>query len=246
MSRRGAWPEATPPERWFEEENTGTASAPGPRRWEEVWDKRLPEAVDRAPTLAEAVRVAVEAAPAAGNEAPDRVLGPWADGPVSRELLAVAVATAAWFTPDVDDEAPWGAWARQEPRPAAVERARFRAVADAPWGLWWLDGEGERVFLRDTAGLGPRWLPTEAVWVRPVPLCGPLRAVAARVILTRDGPVAVTPIGFPGLPDDVRARADRIVEGVASADPHASREEALRRQGHALVRSICEWLWVRQ
>lgn len=247
MTRRGAWPASTPPEGWFEDDSSEAFEVVGtPPIWADVWDKRFPEAVDRAPTIAEAVRVATDQAPAAGGEAPDRMLGPWVDEPASRELMAVAVAAAAWFAPDVDDEAPWSGWARQEPRPSVEERARFRAVADAPWGLWWLDGGGDRVALRAAVALGDRWLPKGPVWVRRVPLVGPVIAVAARVIETTEGPVAVTAIGLPGLPDDLEARVGRIVDAVKAVDAHASREEALRRRGHALVRSVCEWAWLQR
>lgn len=248
MSRKGAWPETTPPEGWYED---AIRIPPGPRSLpsgapDGVPDSPRVEVVDRAPTVAEAVRVATEHAPAAGAEAPDRVLGPWADEAVPRAVLAIAVAAAAWFPPDVDDEAPWVAWARQEPVPPAVDRARFRAVANAPWGLWWLDGVGDRAVLRDAVGLGPRWVVEEPVWVQAVALVGPVRAVAARVVRTTAGPVAALAIGLPGLPEDVMARADALVAAVRASGPRLSREEVLRRHGHVLVRSVAEWAWLRR
>lgn len=235
MSRKGAWPEAGPPDTWFDDAPPASGRADHARS-----DRVFPETVDRAPTIAEAVRVAVEHAPGAGNEAPDRVLGPWADA-CPRPWLAAAVAASAWFAPDADDEAPWAAWARQEPVPPAVDRARFRAVAHAPWGVWRVADDGQ---WHDVLGLAPRWRPEGPVVADPIVLGGPVRAVVARVIRTPSGPVAVTPFGLPGLPDDVVARAEAVVAATRAADPRVSTEEALRRRGHALLRSLAAWAWI--
>lgn len=111
-------------------------------------DPRTLPVVDRAPSAASLARVANDISPAAGNDAPDRVLGPWADvldprKEPDRKALLVALA-ASCFVPEDGDKwgrSPFDQWVRRKPHPEMATRDRFRAVARAPASAWRL-GDG--------------------------------------------------------------------------------------------------------
>ena len=100
MKREAQWPQVLAISDPFYDlhERSGERSAGNSNSW-----------CDRGavPTAEELARVAADYAPGVGNEAPDRMWGPWADrldvrDPNDRRLLLYAVANACFVVPDDD------------------------------------------------------------------------------------------------------------------------------------------------
>ncbi len=124
--------------------------------------------VDRPATVPELIRVATDHYPAAGSDAADVLLGPYADAldvrrPDDLFALKVALAAMALVPSDLVGQTAYERWANTKPRPSLEDRAMVRAVLWAPWTLWELV-DGERV---DRLGL--------SAWSNPAP--GPLASV---------------------------------------------------------------------
>ncbi len=105
--------------------------------------------VDRPATVPELIRVATDHYPAAGSDAADVLLGPYADAldvrrPDDLFALKVALAAMALVPSDLVGQTAYERWANTKPRPSLEDRAMVRAVLWAPWTLWELV-DGERV-----------------------------------------------------------------------------------------------------
>jgi hypothetical protein len=254
MTTRCAWPTAPDHAAAFEDEPPQKPSIldevfVGRRRWDDpeitalatardldraVRDPIAVEEVVRAPTLAELVRVATDASPALGNEAPDRLFGSRAvdlaaADPAGRHWLSTAAAAACFFLDDADGREAWEFWASNEPPPTREERARVRAVARAPWVAWHVDEVWTPCFDVDR-----RWVPDRAPAV-----IGPRAPIAgeiwcARVIRTTEGPVASLAVPVRGL--DWEPAVKTLVRWARIRDSRYTREGVLRRFGHTLVR----------
>lgn len=91
----------------------------------------------------------------------DRVLGPYADRPLTRDLHRVAVEAFA-FSPTADFGMPaMQRWARDVSRPSPKIRAGMRAIAHAPAMLWEVDEDGE---CAPMLPLSPPYLPSGTVY----------------------------------------------------------------------------------
>jgi hypothetical protein len=160
---------------------------------------------DRAPTLAELVRIATDFSPAAANEGADRVLGAVADGldpalPAHRHALAIATAAMCFVAMDGEPRSPYAQLLANRPIPPIIDRARVRAAALAPWAPWRVvavEPGGAR--LTSCAGLAD---PDQAV-----PIDGPFvpaavgTVVYARLVVSDAGITAVTAIAIDGASD---------------------------------------------
>lgn len=211
-----------------------------------------PQRVDRVPSADDMARIACDIAPASGNDGPDRVLGPWADEldarqPADRRALITATAAACFFPPDDDPQTPFEAWCRRPPAPSVAERARFRAVARAPWAIRRITGTDPLCSV-DATGLADAWTPGDQLTVAPIasliaPRVGDTLVV--RAVRLADGEwIAALALVVPGFPPD-SAIAGWVADAVARSDG-LTVERALARHGQVLVRRACERAWARR
>lgn len=182
-----------------------------------------------------------------GNEAPDRVLGPWVDEldtrvPADRRALLVALAAAAFIPPDDDTRTPFFQWCRRQPPPGAVDREMLRALERTPWSAWRIRAlTPAGVELEDLVGLPARRHPEGPV---PVDLVGALvpatpgDTLLARVARTRSGWEAATPLVVRGCPPEAL-----LARWLSSRPARSGVEHWLSGSGHAFVRHVCEWAW---
>lgn len=242
MKRDGVWPAVgDPADPFVELPEDELSAACDPLR--PAVTVRLPEL----PTFEEMARVAADYAPGAGNEAPDRVLGPWVDRlsatvPQERRLLLMALAAACFFSPDDDFRTPFQQWSRRSPAPSVADRSRFRAVAQAGWGCWEVESDpcgSQRVVSTVLAAADaqpPQLFPVEQ-WV-VLPDRTP-KFFVGRSVLTNAGHVLAMGLGVERVPP-----VSRIREFVRSETPglHAGSADVwLRRRGHRLVRYLAEF-----
>jgi len=220
--------------------------------------RREPE-IDAIPDACTLARVASDIAPSVGMDAPDRLLGPWADVLDPRRstdrVVLIAVLAAACFVPVDGDRygrTPFVQWVRRKPHPGLDLRARFRAVEHAPPSAWRLvarDGDGWQV--RDLVGISPEACPDGPLRIdllASVEDAGaPGDLLLARAIRTEDGWVA--PFGFAvrGLPEPAVLkswiRLDLCLQALDQRIP--SLDDVLRRHPQLLVRRAHEWAWAR-
>lgn len=232
------WPSAGDPRDPFAE-----PLACGPRGvlWHE---SRPPDAVLAVPSVADLARVACDIAPAAGNDGPDRVLGPWADEDLPRGVRLAATAAACFFPPDDDAETPFSAWCRRPPAPPVAERAAFRAVARAPWAIRRVIGT-DPLRSVDATGLAASWAADETLAADATGLCAPAvgGALLVRAVRRSDGGwIAPIAIALPVCPPEVAIA--RWVGECAGYAANRSVEAALASHGHVLARRACEWAWL--
>ena len=74
--------------------------------------------------------------PDIGLVAPDRMLGPWADEPIDRDLARSAAIHFCWISLLDFEGTPCDRWAKNAPKPDIPTRKAVRAVAKAPPMLW--------------------------------------------------------------------------------------------------------------
>lgn len=171
---------------------------------------RLPVAF--APTIDTLLRVATDHAPAAANDFPERILGPWAlaldaADPCERAVLRWAVAAACFVNPDDDLQSPAEHWYRREPFPPVEERHAVRAVERTPWRVWRVSNEG---FVDLQTGMLREVVSSEIV---PWPKTPPSR-VWSKVFRTVQGEVASLSLGIPNILTD-----DQVLENLPARDP---------------------------
>lgn len=239
---RATWPDPALP--CFEEPVPARSNAAP------VHDVRTPDRAPYVPTLDELLRVAVDIAPAAGNEAPDRFFGPQADeldlyDPARRRAAIVAVAAACFLIPDdeaaEDGRSPFEQWVRRSPVPPARERSAFRAVARAPWAVWRITSTAP-LCVADATDLAPAWRPDGPVNADladafVAPEIG--RALLAKIVPTDRGWTVALGLVLPDVPPAVLVGA-----WVAEVVRHAGApiEAALASHGHILVRrAVTRW-----
>ena len=241
MKRDGVWPMNGDPADPFIELPEVEAVAPG--------DLVRPVTVAQAdlPTFEEMARVAADYAPGAGNEAPDRVLGPWVDRlSVSvreeRRLLLLALAAACFFAPDDDFRSPFLQWSRRAPAPSMRDRNRFRAVAQAGFGVWSVESDdlGPRQVVSTLVAASnvqpPQVFPVEHRAVLPgrVP-----KFFVGRSVRTNEGWVLALGVGMERTPSSSLIR-DLLRTETAGVELQAS-DACLRWRGHRFVRLLAEY-----
>lgn len=206
--------------------------------------------VDAVPSAEDLARVAADHGPGLGNEAPDRVLGPWADeldvrDAAQRRALLHALAHACFLVPDDDPFTPFHYFSRREPAATVDVRARLRAVGEAPLLPWRWASDGDRWRLDAIVpGVADVEVPAAALGAVPGAAAG--GTLLARVVITAAGPVAVGPIALPGAapPGAVAVWAARIVDEARRDDPSAVAAAVWRHRGHRLARRAAEWSWL--
>jgi hypothetical protein len=215
--------------------------------------RAMPEVVAEPAPVADLVRVATDHCPDASTEAADWVLGPWAEildprRPLERRALEVALCWHA--ATEREGHTTVERWCGDREVPPPALRARVRAVATAPLGLWRVDAiEGDRLVVSDQLGLGPRWQWDGPVRFQPPGgVAGDLQVgggILARPVPSPDGWWLACPLAIPKVPARDRVLAWLHAALLVSRVSHRGlrREIFLARRGIALSRSIHEWLW---
>jgi hypothetical protein len=122
--------------------------------------------------------------------AQDRVLGPYADESISRNLLRIATEAFA-FSPTVDAGLPARKrWAQDTARPSVPVRAAMRAIEHSPAMLWQVDEQG---LCEPLLPLSQAYWPTGPVHghTEELPRCQS-NALVARITPTQDGTWQIT------------------------------------------------------
>ena len=218
-------------------------------------DSRGVELADQPATVPDCVRVATNFWPDLGGDAPDWLLGPWADvlrRPAHEAVFRAALAAAAFVPPSADEKSAATLLHKREPLPSIAERTRFRVIDRAPVGLWTLTSRVDAGWrIADRLGLALRRVPPGPVTLRdPVSVCGvePAHGVtmAARLVPTEQGWVACLPFLVPGEPPIEVVRAWlRLERWRAHLErTRVSLEQLLCDRGHVLIRRLHEWAWV--
>ena len=209
----------------------------------------LPQ-VPALPSEADLARIATDADPGCGGIAPELVLGPVADDPVSPYCLLVALALGAFFRCDDAIDAPYRRWHRIQPVPSREARRAVQAIAHAPLAPWRVEAiEGQFATLSDALGLAEAVQPKGPVRCRPIatPLGPPAPGdfLVTRIAHEGDEWVATCPLALPGpLPANTR----RWIRWLAWEDRLTRRGPIslaglLSRRGHALCRRLFEHAW---
>ncbi|MCB9664373.1 MAG: hypothetical protein H6732_09680 [Alphaproteobacteria bacterium] len=218
-----------------------------------------PRAGDAPMVVAEAVstdvlaRVALDVAPASGDDGPREALGAFAEtldlaDPWHRRAWTAAVAALCLYVSGDDPRSPYRSWLKDRAGPAEPEREAALAVGRAPWGAWRLaggDGDGWRV--APLLPVRPCWTPdgpvdlSEAGGVRGGPRPGGL--LLARLVPTTAGWVARMPFLLPVAPPATLARGwlASAAFPLLAATPELSLEDVLRRGGHRVVAEAHAW-----
>jgi hypothetical protein len=205
------------------------AGVDGPARHDR---RRLPTAPRRVET-ADLAELTEDWVPDAGMMI-DRVLGPFADGPLPRRLVAVAAAMLALSpilfprTRPVDR-----AIKSRKPRLDVEARAALKAVTRSPTSLW------ER--------RGDRWstvLPLAPACVPDAPMDGPDAPFAVgRAVRSPDGWWLAAALPLPAAPSST-ALTRRIELELLRArlwERRTTWEDVLRDHGEVVARTCCEW-----
>ncbi len=221
-------------------------------------DTRSPWVCGEPATAADLARIATDFSPAAGMDAADQVLGPWADVlDVTRpcEHLALRHALAVYAVSLV--EAPLGPtatrWRARRPLPSVAERARVLQVQRAPQGIWAIREVTEQGWqLQDLTGLQARYLPTSPV---RVPAWGSVTStppstaatVTGRAVPTETGWTLAAALVVPGVvpPAAVRAWVDLLTTRTRLTGRRDRLEGLLASRGHELARRLHCWAWSR-
>lgn len=175
--------------------------------------------------------------PDIGLQAPDRVLGPWVEGPLParvRLAAAAAVAFSPWVEPGVT---PAERVSRSKPKPSKAYRASLRAISMAPPMVWAIEGQ----HLRPHLPLGRRFLPTG-------PVSGLPEAPAAlgRAVPCEEGWFLACALPLPGLPPRAGLTRRIFLEllRLRRDERRATWEDALRRRPEVLYRTALSWAWL--
>ncbi|MBK9365744.1 MAG: hypothetical protein IPN01_05405 [Deltaproteobacteria bacterium] len=173
----------------------------------------------------------------------DRVLGPWADEPISREVRRYAASLAA-FIPCMDEGGTAVArWSNLEPPPSVDDRAALRNIQLAPPTLWSVDGDRWTPLLE----IAPRRVPTGPVqadfaFLTPCPA----RFVVARVYrLADESWRAFAPIVLPAAPsvDALRRRLTLELWRVRRVERRTTWDDMLRRRADLVYRLCASAAW---
>lgn len=175
--------------------------------------------------------------PDVGLQAPDRVLGPWADGPLSprlRVLAAAAVAFSPWVEPGVT---PAERICRSKPKLPKPYRAALRAIGLAPPMVWGVEGER----------LSPL-LPLTPLACPPGPVRGlpEAPAVVGRAVPCDEGWFLAAGIPLPGLPPRAGLTRRIFLEllRIRRTERRSTWEDVLRRRSEVVYRTALSWAWL--
>lgn len=176
--------------------------------------------------------------PDVGLQAPDRVLGPWAEGalpPRVRLAAAAAMAFTSLVNPGVS---PAERIARSKPKPKPAYRAALRAIGAAPPMVWEILPGGT---LRPLLPLARHARPTGVVSGLPA-----APAAIGRAVPSPDGPWLATVLPLPGPPPAAGLARRLLLEllRIRRAERRATWEDVLRRRPEVLYRTALSWAWL--
>lgn len=228
-------------------------------RWPAVSGKEAPRPATAVADDVALARLALDRAPAAGDDAPRYVLGPWAaqldlSVPAHRAVWAAAVACATFAIAPDDNRSPFRSWQRELSRRRRYHAADTSAVVAVartplvPWRTQAVDG-GWRL----TPALPVRAdrVPEVAVDLSVVGgVDGPPRdggLLVARLVRCDAGWAVRTAFVLPDAPDDATLEAWWAVVAVPAivATPELDADDLMRRHGHHLVARLHAWAWRR-
>lgn len=210
------------------------------------------------PDTAALARVALDASPDRGADAPAAILGRWADGldlrrPAHRAAWRSAVALSSLAFDDALGRHPLRAAMRGQPRPPLPVRDGYHAAYRAPYLPFRIEGPAAQARLRPLLGVGAGWHPVGAVDLQGVgavdggPIDGGL--LLARVVPVEvDGGTRWVPLcglALPRVPAPARLEGwvARLAVGQRLVAPNTSPAEAVRRAGHQLAGFAHRWWW---
>jgi hypothetical protein len=233
---------------------TGLEASLGPVPHDPMMEHAIPT-LARPVTADELARITTDIEVQAGNEAPDAVLGLWADAldlyakPAQRRALVHSLAL--WCFVRVDHRVTWFKWCRHKPRPPEPDRVAVHAIGELPLALYRVGARvGDRWILEPMVPLEPGFAPPEPV---SVPDYGAVQgdlaeggALLARVHpLQQGGWRAAVALALSAAPP--QALVDQwLAETTAHArlwERRARPHRALRRFGHLFARRCHGWLW---
>jgi hypothetical protein len=196
-------------------------------------DRRAPRVAPRRIGLLDLAEITEDWVPDIGVMI-ERVLGPFAVGPVPRSLVAIAAAMLALSpilfprTRPIDR-----AIEERKPRAPVELRASLKAVARAPVSLWRRDGERWESLLP----LAPSFVPQDPMEGPPTPFA------VGRAVRGPDGWWLATALPLPAAPSG-SAVARRIELELLRArlwERRVTWEDVLRDHGEVVARTCCEW-----
>lgn len=223
-----------------------------------VWPLRLnaepPPVIDEAPHNDVFTRIALDIAPAAGEDGPRVVMAGWhsvldlAD-PVHLRAWAGAVAAHAFVASGSKDRAPVRSWLQDGRRIVRPGRDGIAAAARTPPVPWRLHAQGERFAVEPLLPVHPAWVPSEAVDLSGVggvdggPVDGGM--LLARLVPGPVGAVPVAGLALPQVPDAARLEAwfAHCALPQVVVNPDLLVEDVLRRGGHGIYRQAHAWWW---
>jgi hypothetical protein len=174
--------------------------------------------------------------PEVGPIAADRVLGPFADLVLPRELRSTAVGLLATIRLVAPAERPIERFCEDKPRPPIPLRAAVRAAFLAPPMLYAVED-----------GLRPMFSLAPGFRIPAPPRLPDAPAVLGRLVPTRAGSAFILGIALPILPD-LAPITRRLTWELWSVRRHELRltwEDLLRERAEVLYRSVLEQVWER-
>jgi hypothetical protein len=221
-------------------------------------ETRAPWGPGRPATAVTLARIATDFSPAGGLDAPDQVLGPWADvitAQDSHQRLALRYALAIYAVARVEVPMPSTAdrWRARKPLPSIDARSRVIQAQRAPQAVWQIDDvDGDYWHLSDLTGLHTRYQPVGPVhvpdWGAVTPVePGAAATLTARLVDTGAGWQAVAPLLVPGrVPTAVvRAWVQLLTARARLVGRRDRLEPLLAQRGHELARRLHCWAWSR-
>ncbi len=174
--------------------------------------------------------------PEVGPIAADRVLGPFADLVLPRELRSTAVGLLATIRVVAPAERPIERFCEDKPRPPIPLRAAVRAAFLAPPMLYAVEG-----------GLRPMFPLAPGFRIPDPPRLPDAPAALGRLVPTRTGSAFILGIALPILPE-IEPITRRLTWELWSVRRHELRltwEDLLRERAEVLYRAVMEQVWER-
>ena len=169
----------------------------------------------------------------------ERVLGPFADGPLPRRARCAGAAVLGKLPALRHGSRVYDRVLKDKPKPESPVRARLRAVSAAPAMLW----------ARDGAGLRPL-LPLARLCTPVGPVQADLGGCPAALGMAIAGPdhqgwSLAGCLPLPVIPDPVPIlrRLDLEMQRLRRHDRRLTWEDLLSSRPEVLYRTACEWTW---
>jgi hypothetical protein len=196
-------------------------------------DRRAPPAAPRRIELLDLAELTEDGVPDIGVMV-ERVLGPFANGPLPRRLVAVAAAMLALSPIHFPRTRPVDrVIAARKPRPSVEIRASFKAIARAPVSLWRRQGDRWESLLP----LAPAFVPDGTMEGPPTPFA------VGRAVRGPDGWWLAAALPLPAAPGAtaVVRRVELEILRARLWERRVTWEDVLRDHGEVVARTCCEW-----